>query len=227
MTATRRGSKLRLVLGLMVALLAGAAGLLPVAAGPFDLGVEYVADGKFGSGDKARDGRLWRTRYALRQETPQGRGVQIIIARLDRNLAWILVPGVKVALETDLAALDLPLGALTDGRGLRQSPRGSETIAGVATTRYWVETVDGPGAPPGAAFAGDVWTSPDGVLMKIDGRSNYKGRASTVRASFHNIRVGPQDPALFQLPQGYNRMQVPAEDLQAMIESFQRFRLPR
>lgn len=197
------------------------------AVGPFPLQVEYVADATYGAGQRAREGRLWRTRYALRQESIESGRQQVIIARFDRNLAWVFMPGVRMAIETDLAALNLPVGALTDGTGVRLAAEGSEFVMGLPTTRYRVETVPVRGGAPAASFRGLIWSTAQGIVMRIDGQSEYKGRRSDVKAAFRNVRTGTLDRNLFEAPPGYSRMQASPEELQQLIESFRGFRLPR
>ena len=100
-----------------------------------DLRVEYAAASLIGAGERAAPGRLWRTRAALRHEgTQQGRALTII-ARLDRNLGWLVMAEPRLAIETDLSALDLPLDVLKGGDGLRQSGflLGAEALEPVET----------------------------------------------------------------------------------------------
>ncbi|MBK9676431.1 MAG: hypothetical protein IPO82_14815 [Betaproteobacteria bacterium] len=74
--------------------------------------VEYTATSLIGPDDRAVRGQLWRTRTALRHDgRQQGRPLSVI-ARLDRNLCWLVLAEPRIAIETDLSALDLPLEVL-------------------------------------------------------------------------------------------------------------------
>ena len=183
-----------------------------------DLKVEYAAESTVGTGERARPGRLWRTPTALRHETIQANRVETVIVRLDRGLAWLLVPELTTAIEMDLSAFAL-VGALGDGKSVSQKALGSETIAGVQATKYRV-TGNGQGA---GAFDGFVWARADGVVLRIDGEGESLGQRGLVALSFTNVRVGRQDPALFEPPAGFRRLAVRAQDAAALMDMIQRF----
>jgi hypothetical protein len=192
---------------------AGAGGLL-------DLSVSYTADSVIGAGAKARAGHLWRTPQALRHEWIEAGQKRTVIVRLDRGLAWTLLPGTNIALETTLDGLGpVPIAALADGSRLRQTAVGQETIEGIRTTKYRVSTA--PGEPN--RFDGNVWSSAEGIVMKIEGTGEANGRQGNIDLAFHNVRIGRFDPGLFELPANAQRMKVKGEDAQAMIEMFSRF----
>jgi hypothetical protein len=182
------------------------------------LEVEYSADAVFGTGDKARPGRIWRTPQALRGERVDGRHAQILIVRLDRRLAWVVLPEPKVVVEAPLDSLDMQLtAALQGGAGVRQTAVGKETIDGIATTKYRVQRDE----PGGTSFDGFVWRSAQGIIMRVEGKGTHKGRHGTVHARFSNVRIGRQDPAQFEQPGGFNRVVLGGGDLQGMIESLE------
>jgi hypothetical protein len=73
---------------------------------------------------------------------------------------------------------------------------GRRSIAGIACTDWQIERRDGKG--------GTACLTPDGVLL----RAQQTGRREVLEAT--QVRYGPQDPARFQLPQGYPQLQLPA-----------------
>ena len=54
-----------------------------------------------------------------------------------------------------------------------------------------------------------------GVVMKIEGEGEHRGRRGLVHLLFRNVRVGPQDIALFEPPTDFRRL--PVSD--AMLDS--------
>ena len=58
-----------------------------------------------------------------------------VIARLDRDVCWLVMTDPRLAIETDLSALDLPLDVLNGGGGIRQFPEGRERANGLDTMR--------------------------------------------------------------------------------------------
>jgi hypothetical protein len=185
------------------------------AAGPFDLTVDYSADSTVGSGDHARLGRLWRTRQALRHESTEQGQSQIIIARLDRGLAWLVVPALRVSIETDIGGLG-GLAGLLGGAGKAQ-PLGSETVEGQRAGKYRV-TVDDAKA---GRFDGLVWSTGQGVVLRIDGEGEHAGQRGRVLLSFRNIRIGPQDDALFEPPSGFNRVRATPQQIETMLKGIE------
>jgi hypothetical protein len=198
-----------------------------VAAGvnPWDTKVEYSADSVVGTGERARPGRLWRTPTALRQDIVDGGRTQTVIVRLDRGIAWIVVPDQRMVVETELSALDLPVDVLFGRKPVKTAMVGRETIDGQRTDKYRVEGA----TPKGGQFDGFVWTTPDGVVMKIDGEGQGQAGQGRLAVSFRNVRVAPQDANLFEPPAGYFRMAVSGANLQSILQGLQqlnKFRTP-
>ena len=182
-----------------------------------DLRVEYAAASLIGAGERAAPGRLWRTRAALRHEgTQQGRALTII-ARLDRNLGWLVMAEPRLAIETDLSALDLPLDVLKGGDGLRQNREGRERVNGLDTMRVRVERDAG----SGSRFVGHVWATDQGVIARLDGEGESRGRRGRTLMNFHDVKIGPLDPGLFEAPRGVQLIRVKGGDLGTLLEGME------
>lgn len=181
------------------------------AAGPLDLSVEYSADVVAGMGEQARPGKLWRTPKALRLETLESGRPQTVIVRVDRNVAMLLVPEMRMAIETDLSGLSLTQALLGGSDKLKATSMGPETIEGTRTTRWQVETSD----PKAGWFRGFVWSTQRGVVMKIEGEGEHRARRGYVHLLFRNVRVATQDIGLFEPPAEFRRL--PVSD--AMLDS--------
>jgi hypothetical protein len=87
-------------------------GLAAASRSILQLQVEYNATSLIGTDERAVPGRLWRARSALRHQAKQHGRWLTVIARLDRNLCWLVMAKPRFAIETDLSALDLPLDVL-------------------------------------------------------------------------------------------------------------------
>lgn len=199
----------------------GMAGLVPAwAINVLDLKTQYAATSVIGSGANVREGRLWRTPNALRHEMVEAGRQQIAIARLDRKLAWLLLPDQRLAIEMGLKSFGLPMGLLT-GDGLKQTPVGQETIAGRRTTKVRVEREPGTSGPH---FEGFVWTTAEGIVMKVVGTGEHEGRRGAINVSFRDIQPGRQDPALFEVPTGYRRLVLNGVDLQTFLAGLEQLR---
>jgi hypothetical protein len=92
------------------------------------------------------------------------------------------------------------LMAELDNPALRRSPIGDEVVNGVRTTKYRVDYT----AADRTRARGFMWLSRQGVLMRLEAgitRPGHKKRLS-IRMELAKLAVGPQDPALFQVPTG-------------------------
>jgi hypothetical protein len=222
----RRAAIASLFLSALADPLVAARAAAPAAAGSqadiFALKVDYTASSVLGAAEDAPRGRLWRSGRALRHEGGAGGRGQTLIMRLDRNIGWLALPDLGMAIETDLSALDLPLQALdgNGGGGVIQIREGRERVNGLETTRVWVERSAG----SGSGFSGRVWVSDQGVIARIDGEGETRGRRGRTRIDFRDVRIGPVDAALFEPPAGLRIVKLRGADAAAMIESLEAMR---
>jgi hypothetical protein len=180
-------------------------------ANPWTLTTEYSADVVIVSGNQTINSRVNRTPNALRSETQQRGQTMTAIVRLDRNLGWLLIPGTRNAAEVDLAGFPMLPGLLRNPNATA-TPEGTETIDGMTVTRWRVA-----GGEAGARFTGKVWATAEGVVVKIEGESEANQQRQPFSLVAHNVRIARQPPALFEIPDGYQRIQVPPQLLQALM----------
>lgn len=206
----------------VIVLAAGLWSIAPAAAANvLDLKTEYSAASAIQTPKGMQRGRVWRTPMALRHEMIDDPRANTLIARLDRKVAWLLVPEQKLAIELGLENFGLPTELLT-GAGVKQTPVGQETIAGQRTTKVHVERPAGQNG--NGRFEGDVWTTAEGIIMKIIGSGENQGRAGHVNMSFSDVRVGRQDPGLFELPAGYRRLALVGVDFESLMAGIEQFK---
>ena len=85
---------------------------------------------------------------------------------------------------------------------LKTRPIGSETVNGIATTKYAIDK----SIPEGHA-EGTLWLSAEGIPMRLAGKfTNAKGKVSTVRWELSGVKTGPQPAALFEPPAGMSKL---------------------
>jgi hypothetical protein len=181
------------------------------------LRVEYSATSLTGTAERAVPGRLWRRRAALRHEGRQGSRLLTAIVHFERNVGWLMMAGAPFAIETDLSALDLPLDVLTGGGGVRQTREGRERVNGLETTRVRVERSTG----SGSQFAGHVWATDLGVIARLTGEGARRGQRGRVLVNFHDVKVGPLDPGMFELPRGVQIVRVTGGDVGALLDGME------
>jgi hypothetical protein len=181
------------------------------------LRVEYTATSLIGTDERATAGRLWRTRSALRYEGEQHGRAMTVITRFDRNLGWLVMAEPRIAIETDLSALDLPLDVLNGGAGMRQIREGRERVNGLDTMRIRVERNTG----SGSRFAGHAWATDQGVIARIAGEGESRGRRGRTLMNFRDVQIGALDPGLFEAPRGVQIVRVKGGDLATLLEGME------
>lgn len=203
-------------IGAFAATRAGAAAD-PPAANILDLKVDYSATSLIGSGETPQRGRLWRNTRGFRHEGAQDGRAQTVIARLDRNLGWLALSDLGVVIETDLSALDLPVDILNGGGGVTQTREGRERVNGMDTTRVKVERKAG----AGSRFSGRVWVTDQGVIARIDGEGESRGKRGRTLMNFRDVRIGAIDQRLLEPPSDMRIVRVRGGDVGPMIDSLE------
>lgn len=187
------------------------------AANALALTVDYEAESLIGSGDRATAGRLWRTAKALRHEgTTQGRP-QTLIIRLDSNVGWLVMSDAGIAIETDLSALDLPIEVLDGGGGLRQTRLGRDPVNGLDTTKLRVERT----GASGSSFAGHAWVTREGIIGRIEGEGESRGRRGRTLMNFRNVVIRPVPAQRFEPPRGVQLIRIKGADLGTVLEGLE------
>jgi len=208
------------LLSLVASLLPGIAAARPAGAPDmFALAMDYTATSQSRTGQGSVPGRLWRSARALRHESDAPGRAHLLIARLDRNLGWLALPGLGVALETDLSALGLPPDAASGG-GLVQTIEGRARVNGLDTTRIRVRHAAG----TAAQFDGHVWRTESGVIARIDGEGELHGRRGRARIDFRDPRIGFLDEGVFAPPRDLRLLRVRGADAAALLQSLEAMR---
>jgi|HubBroStandDraft_1064217.scaffolds.fasta_scaffold00022_95 hypothetical protein len=194
-----------LVLTLLFGFVAGdaaAAALVGDTAVPFSAARSVV------TGGKTYDGRVYATPGMQRHEQILNGLPIVAILRADRQVAWLMLPGLHIYAEFAFPK------AVTDydGIGALGEPVGNETVSGLKSARYRVEHE----GTDGSALDGWVWMTRDGIVTKLDGTySSPKNKL--VKASFllTDVKLGPQDPALFEIPKGVKKL--PVQEVEVLL----------
>jgi hypothetical protein len=60
--------------------------------------------------------------------------------------------------------------------------------------------------------------------MKIVGSGANQGRSGNVNIGFSDVKVGQQDPSLFELPAGYRRLALVGVDFESLMAGLEQFK---
>jgi hypothetical protein len=143
-------------------------------------------------------GRMWHMPGEQRHEQDLPALRPIFILRAGSTIGDIILPKLHTVVEF---ALPKELSILGDPALLRK-PVGPEMVNGIATTKYEVDEQISQGRAVGA-----LWLSQEGIPMKCDARlATDKGKVSTIRWELRHVKIGAQEPALFEIPRDYARL---------------------
>lgn len=153
---------------------------------------------------KTTTNRVYATPAAMRVDGAQDGKKFIAITRWDHKVIWSIMPDQKMYFEMPIPAgaemasamNELSKTMMKDAQ-MKQESLGSEQIEGflcdkTRTTVTW-QGITGTTVEWSAKELGGF------VLKKQDDTSG-------VLTEYKNIRLGPQDPSLFELPTGYKKM---------------------
>ncbi|HEY1795524.1 MAG TPA: hypothetical protein VGG57_05340 [Stellaceae bacterium] len=172
-----------------------------------DSRVGFSADRTLILDGKAYVGKVWTMPGKERHEQ-MIRGFQpVFILREDSPIGDIVLAQLHTTVEFVFPA---ELRLLADPR-LTRHPIGHEVVNGIPTMEYAVDET----APQGHA-EGTLWLSRDGIPMRCEGTFTApNGHHSTLKWELSHVKIGPQPDALFEVPQGFNKL--PAEALAPLL----------
>ena len=162
--------------------------------------VEYSADQVIEAEAGVMKTRIYSTPTMERREMSQGGMNMIMIVRHDKKVIWNLMPEDKMYMEmamkessdkTDMSAYKI-----------EQTPLGQETLDGQSMNKSKIVMTHSSGSKMG----GFMWTTKDGILAKIDAIAVDKGSKDRFKMVQTNIKVGKQPPELFEIPKGFQAM---------------------
>jgi hypothetical protein len=201
---------MRRIFVLFFALFLTAAGLPASAQVLGDARVPFSADRVLTVDGRTFEGRVYHTPGRQRHEQMLEGVQQVVLLRADRGEGWLVLPSLHSYVEFRFPQA---LAELSDP-SLRGTPVGQDTVSGMKTTKYRVEHA----ARDGTSVDGWMWVTREGIVMKLDGTVRPRsGKPTPFSMQLSNVRIGPQDMAMFELPQGF--MKLPSSALQPLLGS--------
>lgn len=149
------------------------------------------------------DGRTWRGKvWAMPGKERHEQAIYgmrpVFLLHGDSKLGEIVLAGLKTVVQFEIPA-EL---RLLNVAALKQRAIGSETVNGIATTKYAIDK-----AIPEGHAEGTLWLSRDGIPMRLAGTfTNAKGKVSRVRWELSGVKTGPLPATLFEPPAGMSKL---------------------
>lgn len=173
-------------------------GLLSLSGQPAraqDLLKPFSADQIHTVNKKTTTGKVMAIENAVRVESENKGKASITITRFDRNMMWTLMPDQKMYMEIPFQGLG-EMASSIKGATVKKESLGSEQVGAYHCDKSRVETT----------YQGKVYVSIEWAAKELDGfvvkKADEKGSWST---EYQNVQLGPQNPALFEIPDGYQK----------------------
>jgi len=167
--------------------------------------VEYSADSLIETAEVSMKGHVNYTPTRERREMIMGSGgdKMITIMRQDKKVSWTLMPSEKMYMEASIA--QAKTSADPSSYKVEQTVIGPETVNGVSTTKSKIIMT----GPKGEKMGGFMWTTKENIVVKMDAIAIDKKQKHRYKTELTNLKVGKQDPKLFEVPAGYQKMSIP------------------
>jgi hypothetical protein len=192
-------NKARMLLMVAAITMAGAA----QAAKSTQPQVEYSADSTMETAEVSMKGHVnYAPTRERRDMVTDGGEKMIMITRHDKKVAWTLMPSEKMYMEMSLDKASAQAKDDTSKYKIEQTVVGPESLNGVNTTKSKIIMT----GPKGEKMGGFMWTTRENIVVKMDAIAIDKKDKMRFKTELTNLKVGKQDPALFEIPPGYSKM---------------------
>jgi hypothetical protein len=162
---------------------------------------DYAADTVMETGAGRIEGRVWASGDKERRELVVDGRRHVVIVRRDRGVSWILLPDQRMYVENGPGDGPLAAGRI-EARELEREALGEESVNGTPATKYRVHGRAADGAP----FEGTMWLTAQEIPVRV---LTQQGGAP-MRMELRNLSLGAVDPARFEIPAGFRRVELPA-----------------
>jgi hypothetical protein len=167
--------------------------------------VEYSADSYMETEAMTLKSKVYHAPGKERKEQEMGGENMVTIMRTDKQLIWTLMPG-EMYMETGIKSAQQPgSGDDPSNYTYERTEVGPEVIDGHQTTKYKVIATD----PKGNKMGGFMWVTSEGIQIKMDLIGKTGSTKTRMKTGLTNLKIGKQDPALFEVPSGYTKMVMP------------------
>ena len=195
--------KSRIFLMVAAMVIAGAA----QAAKPTQPQVEYSADSTMETAEVSMKGHVnYAPTRERREMVTDGGDKMIMITRHDKKVAWTLMPSEKMYMEMSLDQASAQAKDDTSKYKIEQTVVGPESLNGVNTTKSKIIMT----GPKGEKMGGFMWVSKDNIVVKMDAIAIDKKDKYRFKTELTDLKVGKQDPKLFEVPADYEKMGMPS-----------------
>ncbi len=167
----------------------------------------YSADAVFQINDRRFPSKIFHHQGKERREFQIGGIPQVLILQPDRKRVVYLLPVMGIGMELTLQQHE-SLPDLSHFARLKPKALGKETVNGLSATKYDVERLEAK-----EPYTLTLWLTDDGIPVQAEA-SDVRGDYRLIQS---NIERGPQDAALFEVPEGIKLAPVDLATLRGLI----------
>ena len=162
--------------------------------------VDYSADEVIIAEGAEIVSKVYYSPKKLRKEEDFGGSPNITIVRHDLGLLWVVIPEDRQYIESTIKKVQEMAGDVPgqdDEDKVDITEVGQEDVNGVVTTKSKVVITD----TAGETSEGFAWRTADGIIVRME--------SQMMTQELKNLKVEPQGPELFELPDGYEKIPMP------------------
>lgn len=157
----------------------------------FALAQEFSADIAQTANHQVFKGKVFVGKQKMRMEMPEA----ITITRMDKNVAWIIMPQEQMYMEQPFNPMNMPATAQKAPGEVERQFLGSEMVDGKMTDKYRITYQTG----------GQRWVSLQWIAKGLDMPVKTAAEDGSWSMEYKNIKIGAQPDALFEVPAGYRK----------------------
>jgi len=162
--------------------------------------VEYSADSVMQTEESTTEQHVYVTPAKERRETLTGSGDgSVQIFRHDTKVMWLLMPSEKMYMEHSMGKNK---GNDPSQWDFEETVMGDETLNGVKVTKYKTIAT----STDGKKYGGFSWRTKEGISVKTDLLYKEGNEKKRMMTELKNLKIGRQDPQLFEIPKGYTKL---------------------
>lgn len=155
-------------------------------------------------------GRVYHKPTMERRETTSGGMNMITILRFDEKVIWMVMPDEQMYMQV---AMGRPRDDDLTSYSMERTVVGPEVLNGVNTTKYKIIMT----RADGSKFGGFTWVTSQGISVKLDAIGLADGSKERIKMELSELEVGPQPASLFEIPPGFQLMDMPGMNLEALM----------
>ena len=161
--------------------------------------VEYSADSVMQNEEGTIEQHVFVTPTKERREMLTGSGGgSVQIFRFDSKVMWMLMPSEKMYMENSMAKAAAKDVSQWD---VEETVMGEELLNDMKVTKYKTIAT----STDGKKYGGFSWRTKEGISVKSDLLYKEGNEKKRMMTELKNVKVGRQDPKLFEVPEGFTK----------------------